>query len=244
MEDDPLGLDRIPDPGRAPGEPILHVVLYRPEIAANVGAIGRTCVAVGAKLRLIRPLGFHLDDRKLKRAGMDYWEKLNWDARDDFEELLAEWSSAGTDAWYFSTKGTRPYTRGELPPRGRACLRFGRAWTSRPHPPARSQSRGKDPHAARGQIPQPRERRLGGSLRSAPSNQLLERRIAEDWFDPALNKAASKDQSPPRPAKNERILNSRVSEPAQIHGDDAQALLESELLHLLGGRGQRCAPMR
>ena len=61
-------------PCPAPGP---HVILVEPEIAANTGAIGRTCVAAGATLWLVRPLGFHLDDRHLRRAGLDYWEHLD-----------------------------------------------------------------------------------------------------------------------------------------------------------------------
>lgn len=68
-------------------EPWLHVVLYQPDIPQNTGNIGRSCVAVGAKLWLVRPLGFRLEDRYLKRAGMDYWEHLNWEAVDDWNEL-------------------------------------------------------------------------------------------------------------------------------------------------------------
>ena len=67
-------------------EPLLHVVLYQPDIPQNTGNIGRTCVAVGAKLWLIRPLGFRLDDRYLHRAGMDYWENLDWEAVDTWAE--------------------------------------------------------------------------------------------------------------------------------------------------------------
>ena len=55
----------------------LSVVLVEPEIAANTGAIGRSCVAAGARIWLIRPLGFHLDDRHLHRAGLDYWSHLD-----------------------------------------------------------------------------------------------------------------------------------------------------------------------
>ena len=68
-------------------DPLLHVVLYQPDIPQNTGNIGRTCVAVGAKLWLVRPLGFRLEDRYLKRAGMDYWEHLDWEAVDDWESL-------------------------------------------------------------------------------------------------------------------------------------------------------------
>lgn len=68
-------------------EPLLHVVLYQPDIPQNTGNIGRSCVAVGAKLWLVRPLGFRLEDRYLKRAGMDYWEHLDWEAVDDWVTL-------------------------------------------------------------------------------------------------------------------------------------------------------------
>ena len=68
-------------------EPLLHVVLYQPDIPQNTGNIGRTCVAVGAKLWLIRPLGFRLDEKHLRRAGMDYWQHLDWEAVDNWQEL-------------------------------------------------------------------------------------------------------------------------------------------------------------
>jgi len=68
-------------------EPRLHVVLYQPEIPQNTGNIGRSCLAIGAKLWLIRPLGFRLDEKHLRRAGMDYWPQLNWEAIESWEEL-------------------------------------------------------------------------------------------------------------------------------------------------------------
>lgn len=67
--------------------PLLHVVLHQPDIPQNTGNIGRTCVAVGAKLWLIRPLGFQLDERHLARAGMDYWDQLDWEAVDSWAEF-------------------------------------------------------------------------------------------------------------------------------------------------------------
>lgn len=67
--------------------PLLNVVLFQPDIPQNTGNIGRTCVAIGAKLWLIRPLGFQLESRYLKRAGMDYWEHLDWEAVDSWDEL-------------------------------------------------------------------------------------------------------------------------------------------------------------
>ena len=68
-------------------EPLLNVVLYQPDIPQNTGNIGRTCVAVGAKLWLVRPLGFRLDEKKLRRSGMDYWQYLDWEAVDSWQEV-------------------------------------------------------------------------------------------------------------------------------------------------------------
>jgi len=70
-----------------PPQPLLHVVLYQPEIPQNTGNIGRTCVAIGARLWLIRPLGFRVDDRSLKRAGMDYWQYLDWEVVDSWDDV-------------------------------------------------------------------------------------------------------------------------------------------------------------
>jgi tRNA (cytidine/uridine-2'-O-)-methyltransferase len=68
-------------------EPIFHIVLYQPDIPQNTGNIGRTCVAIGAKLWLIRPLGFNLDEKHLRRAGMDYWKHLDYEVVDDWQEI-------------------------------------------------------------------------------------------------------------------------------------------------------------
>jgi tRNA (cytidine/uridine-2'-O-)-methyltransferase len=86
----------------------LHVVLFHPEIAANTGAIGRTCVAAGAMLWLIRPLGFRLDDRYLRRAALDYWDHLEYKVVDGLDEVAAV---LGRDRlWSFSTRAVRVYT--------------------------------------------------------------------------------------------------------------------------------------
>ncbi len=67
--------------------PLLHVVLYQPDIPQNTGNIGRTCAAVGAKLWLIRPLGFRLDEKQLRRAGLDYWPLVDWEAVDSWQDV-------------------------------------------------------------------------------------------------------------------------------------------------------------
>ena len=70
-------------------EPLLHIVLYQPEIPPNTGNIGRTCVAVGAKLWLVRPLGFSLDESQLRRAGLDYWPFLDYEVVDSWNDVLS-----------------------------------------------------------------------------------------------------------------------------------------------------------
>jgi tRNA (cytidine/uridine-2'-O-)-methyltransferase len=88
-------------------EPQLHVVLYQPEIPYNTGSVGRTCVAVGAKLWLVRPLGFRIDDYYLRRAGLDYWEHLAWDVVDDWDALRK--ALVGHRFWLFTKKAERTY---------------------------------------------------------------------------------------------------------------------------------------
>jgi len=89
-------------------EPRLHIVLHQPEIPYNTGGVGRTCVAVGAKLWLIRPLGFRIDDYHLRRAGMDYWQRLEWEVVDDWTTIDENLPDARR--WYFSKSARRPYT--------------------------------------------------------------------------------------------------------------------------------------
>lgn len=86
-------------------DPLFHVVLFQPEIPQNTGNIGRSCVAVGAKLWMVRPLGFRLDDRYLKRAGMDYWQHLDWEAVDSWNEIEAR--LAGRRMWLLTKHATR-----------------------------------------------------------------------------------------------------------------------------------------
>jgi tRNA (cytidine/uridine-2'-O-)-methyltransferase len=93
-------------------EPRLHIVLHQPEIPHNTGSVGRTCVAVGAKLWLVRPLGFRIDDYYLRRAGLDYWEHLEWEVVDDWAALQSRLSeqSPGHKPWFFTKTATRLYT--------------------------------------------------------------------------------------------------------------------------------------
>lgn len=83
----------------------LQVALLQPEIAPNTGNIGRLCVATGTALHLVRPLGFVLSDRNLKRSGMDYWERLGVTVHDDDEGFFQ--SIEGSRVWLFTSKGER-----------------------------------------------------------------------------------------------------------------------------------------
>ena len=91
----------------------INIVLHEPEIPQNTGNIARTCAATGASLHLIRPLGFTIDDRKLKRAGLDYWHQLDityYDGLDDFYQ-----KNPNALVYYFSTKAKHLYTEIEYP---------------------------------------------------------------------------------------------------------------------------------
>jgi len=102
-----------------------HVVLVHPEIHWNTGNAGRTCLAVGATLHLVKPLGFRLDEREVKRAGLDYWEHVdlrvwpNWDALEEALPSLGE-------PYFFSTRATRLFWDAPLDPDGNVALIFGK----------------------------------------------------------------------------------------------------------------------
>lgn len=87
--------------------PRFHIVLFQPEIPPNTGAVGRTCVALEAKLWLVRPLGFRTDEATLRRAGLDYWQFLQWQVVDHWAMLQAE--LAGSRFWFFSKRATRSF---------------------------------------------------------------------------------------------------------------------------------------
>jgi tRNA (cytidine/uridine-2'-O-)-methyltransferase len=87
--------------------PRLHIVLFQPEIPPNTGAVGRTCVAVAAKLWLVRPLGFRVDEKTLRRAGLDYWRHLEWEVVDDWRALSAVLPIER--AWYFTKSARHSY---------------------------------------------------------------------------------------------------------------------------------------
>lgn len=87
---------------------MLNIVLFEPEIPANTGNIGRTCVATGTRLHLIEPLGFALSDRMVKRAGMDYWEQLDVTRYKSFEDFLER--NPNAKIYMATTKGHKVYS--------------------------------------------------------------------------------------------------------------------------------------
>lgn len=87
---------------------MLNIVLYEPEIPANTGNIGRTCVATGTRLHLIEPLGFKLNEKALKRAGMDYWKDLDVTTYIDYQDFLEK--NSGAKIYMATTKAHKVYT--------------------------------------------------------------------------------------------------------------------------------------
>lgn len=100
----------------------LNIVLFEPEIPANTGNIGRTCVATGTRLHLIEPLGFRLNDKTVKRAGMDYWEHLDVTRYDDWEDFLER--NPDAKIYFATTKAKHVYTEVEYEPN--AYIMFGK----------------------------------------------------------------------------------------------------------------------
>jgi tRNA (cytidine/uridine-2'-O-)-methyltransferase len=102
---------------------MFHVVLIEPEIPWNTGNVGRTCLGAEAELHLVGRLGFHLDDKQVQRAGLDYWEKVVVHRHDSWEAFL---ESLPLDAalFFFSTKGTKDYWDIQFPEE--AYLIFGK----------------------------------------------------------------------------------------------------------------------
>ncbi len=85
----------------------LHVALVEPEIPPNTGNVARLCAATGCVLHLVEPLGFRIDDRELKRAGLDYWHAVNLVVHPSLDEFLE--ATASLNGWFFSTTGLRRY---------------------------------------------------------------------------------------------------------------------------------------
>ena len=90
---------------------MLNIVLHEPEMPPNTGNIGRTCVATNTRLHLIEPLGFQINDKMLKRAGLDYWDKLDVTVYSDFEDFLSK--NPGAKIYMATTKAAKSYSDAE-----------------------------------------------------------------------------------------------------------------------------------
>lgn len=101
---------------------MINIVLLEPEQGGNVGNIGRTCLAIGAKLHLIEPLGFRLTDREIRRAGMDYWHQVDVTRYDNYEDFLEK--NPGAVIYMATTKSKTVYT--EVRYEDNAYLMFGK----------------------------------------------------------------------------------------------------------------------
>ncbi len=96
----------------AKGRIMFHIVLVEPEIPQNTGNIARTCAATGSVLHLVKPLGFSVSDRQLKRAGLDYWDLLDIRYYENLAHFFAE--NPNGEYWYLSTKAPRAYTEAQF----------------------------------------------------------------------------------------------------------------------------------
>lgn len=88
----------------------INIVMVEPEIPQNTGNIARTCAATGAKLHLVKPLGFDITDKYLKRAGLDYWDKLDIEEHESLEKFLEKYEPEKHNMFYASTKATHCYS--------------------------------------------------------------------------------------------------------------------------------------
>ena len=95
---------------------MMHVVLVEPEIPANTGNIARTCAATGSVLHLIRPLGFDISDKAVKRAGLDYWHLVHVANYEDLDAFFAQHPEAKDDLWLATTKAPQDYTQARFSP--------------------------------------------------------------------------------------------------------------------------------
>ena len=104
----------------------IHVVMVQPEIPQNTGNIARTCAATGAKLHLIHPLGFDVSDKAVKRAGLDYWDKVEIEEHSSLEEFLEEYQPEKNNMFFVTTKGKQVYSEPNYEEMEEIFLLFGK----------------------------------------------------------------------------------------------------------------------
>lgn len=104
----------------------LNIVLVEPEIPQNTGNIARTCAAIGAKLHLVHPLGFSISEKQVKRAGLDYWDKLEIEEHVDFKKFLDKYKPEDTNMFFVTTKGKKVYSEVDYSNFDEVFLLFGK----------------------------------------------------------------------------------------------------------------------
>ena len=124
--------DHFPPENQPTTPPERHVVLVAPEVHWNTGNVGRTCLGANAALHLVRPLGFSLGSRQVKRAGLDYWPRVNLSVWDDFGLFLEAMAPAAEEVCLFTKLAPRSYRRMTL--RQRMFLVFGSETRGLPEP--------------------------------------------------------------------------------------------------------------
>lgn len=104
----------------------LNIVMVEPEIPQNTGNIARTCAAIGAKLHLVKPLGFEISDKYLKRAGLDYWDKLTIEMHENLQEFLVKYPPEENAMYFSTTKGKQCYSDMDYTKSEEVFLLFGK----------------------------------------------------------------------------------------------------------------------
>ena len=104
----------------------LNIVLVEPEIPQNTGNIARTCAAIGAKLHLVYPLGFNISEKQVKRAGLDYWDKLDIEEHNTFNDFLEKYNPEEHDMFFVTTKGKKVYSEVNYSDFDEVFLLFGK----------------------------------------------------------------------------------------------------------------------
>lgn len=104
----------------------INIVMVEPEIPQNTGNIARTCAAIGAKLHLVKPLGFEITDKYLKRAGLDYWDKLEIEEHDSLEKFLEKYKPEENHMYYATTKGKHCYSDVDYSQMDEVFILFGK----------------------------------------------------------------------------------------------------------------------
>ena len=104
----------------------INIVMVEPEIPQNTGNVARTCAATGAKLHLVKPLGFSIDDKYLKRAGLDYWDKLEIEEHENLKAFLEKYKEKRGNMFFVSTKSQHTYSEVDYTKYEEIFLLFGK----------------------------------------------------------------------------------------------------------------------